>query len=264
MANEPIKRLAVCLVLLSFAVEPGCAFKRRPPRSGIDLMAAQSLIARARELGAAKRAPNVLARAETLLEDATKERRADRKRWLESMAAAEAAHALSVTELMREIEGLSEEMAGVRLRQIDELEESRRENRRLEDRIDVLIRDLELTENEIIRIRARFKGLETRAEASSAIAEARILIRRASRERCSASALARCQELLARAEEQLRTGNYGAAAFFALKTQELLRSALRAAPSRSEHERSGPFRAPLSVTSTRCSCALPRSGDPRR
>ena len=60
---------------------------------------------------------------------------------------------------------------------------------------------LELTETELIRSKARLKGIETKAEASSAIAEARILLRRLG---ASSAAAALCQESLAKAEQAAR------------------------------------------------------------
>ncbi len=94
------------------------------------------------------------------------------------------------------------------------------DQRRLEDRVAQLQRELELTEQEVIRTKARLKGTETKAEVSSAIAEARILMRRLADDRGKAATLARCQELIARAETLLSEENYGAAAFFALKAQD--------------------------------------------
>jgi hypothetical protein len=93
---------------------------------------------------------------------------------------------------------------------------------RLEERIAVLTRDLEVTETELIRTKARLKGNETKAEASAAIAEARILAGRLAEDKTQASVLARSEESLAKAEEQLSEGNFGAALFFASKAQDLV------------------------------------------
>ena len=93
---------------------------------------------------------------------------------------------------------------------------------RLEDKVAVLTRDLEVTETELIRTKARLKGNETKAEASAAIAEARILAGRLAEDKTRASVLARSEESLAKAEEQLSAGNYGAALFFASKAQDLV------------------------------------------
>jgi uncharacterized protein YgiM (DUF1202 family) len=93
---------------------------------------------------------------------------------------------------------------------------------RLEERVAVLTRDLEVTETELIRTKARLKGNETKAEASAAIAEARILAGRLAEDKTQASVLARSEESLAKAEEQLSEGNFGAALFFASKAQDLV------------------------------------------
>ena len=100
------------------------------------------------------------------------------------------------------------------------LRRAEEEQRRLEDRIELLQRDLEVTETELIRSKARLKGNETKAEASAAVAEAQILASRLAEDRTKASTLARCRESLAKAEEQLGLGNFGAAIFFALKAQD--------------------------------------------
>lgn len=96
------------------------------------------------------------------------------------------------------------------------------EQKRLEERLALLQRDLEATETELVRTKAKLKGIETKAEASSAIAEARILILRKKDEKKPSAALARAEEKLARAERHLKEENYGAAVFFALQAQELL------------------------------------------
>lgn len=101
------------------------------------------------------------------------------------------------------------------------------EQRRLEERIAVLQKDLEATETEVIRTKARLKGIETKAEASSAIAEAHTLLLRRSDEKVRTADVSRASDKLERAERQLREGNYGAAIFFALQAQEILGQAAR-------------------------------------
>jgi hypothetical protein len=98
------------------------------------------------------------------------------------------------------------------------------DQRRLEERVALLLRDLELTETEIIRTKARLKGIETRAEASSAIAEARILAGRLD-PKGRAATLSLCNENIAKAEQQLTQVNYGAAVFFAMKAQDIAKKA---------------------------------------
>lgn len=108
-----------------------------------------------------------------------------------------------------------------------ELKQVRDESRRLEERLALTQQALEQAETELIRSKARLKGTETKAEATSAIAEARILLRRL-RARSAAATL--CQESLAKAEQQLAQENYGAAVFFALKAQDVASRALAGPP----------------------------------
>jgi hypothetical protein len=109
-----------------------------------------------------------------------------------------------------------------------ELKQAREDNRRLEERTALLQHSLEQTETELIRSKARLRGIETKAEAASAIAEARILLRRLNA-RGTASAL--CRDSVRKAERQLDAENYGAALSFALRAQDIANQAL-AAPSR--------------------------------
>lgn len=102
------------------------------------------------------------------------------------------------------------------------------EQKKLEEKLAVLHRDLEATETEVIRTKAKLKGIETKAEASSAIAEARILLLRRNDEKKRTADIARAEEKLERAERQLRDGNFGAAVFFALQAQELLENGAKA------------------------------------
>src|SRR6266545_4827395 len=97
------------------------------------------------------------------------------------------------------------------------------ERHRLEERVALLQRELELTETEVVRTKARLQGIETKADASSAIAEARILMGRVdARDRAT---LGRCQELLSKAEQQIQENNFGPAVFFARKVQEVVTKA---------------------------------------
>jgi hypothetical protein len=108
------------------------------------------------------------------------------------------------------------------------LRRSEEERRRLEERVSLLQRELEVTETEVVRTKARLQGIETKADASSAIAEARILMGRLdARDRAT---LARCQELLAKAERQLNDNNFGAAVFFARKVQDVVTKARETTP----------------------------------
>lgn len=102
------------------------------------------------------------------------------------------------------------------------LKRSAEEQKKLEERLAIFQHDLETTENEVIRTKAKLKGIETKAEASSAIAEAQTLVVRILHEKVRSPNLTRAQEKLELAERQLRGDNYGAAVFFALQAQDLL------------------------------------------
>ena len=101
------------------------------------------------------------------------------------------------------------------------------ELKQVRERLALTQQALEQAETELIRSKARLKGTETKAEASSAIAEARILLRRL-RARSAAATL--CQESLVKAEQHLARDNYGAAVFFALKAQDIANRALAGPP----------------------------------
>jgi hypothetical protein len=177
----------------------------------------------ARKAGAPEHAPEAFKRAEQSLARAEASNRTadgESQRHVD-VAIAEARGATAVARLASEMKraGVTPGVTGdrslsARLRRLEE------EQRRLEDRIELLQRDLEVTETELIRSKARLKGNETKAEASAAVAEAQILANRLAEDRSKASTLARCRESLAKAEEQLGLGNYGAAIFFALKAQD--------------------------------------------
>lgn len=94
------------------------------------------------------------------------------------------------------------------------------ERRRLEERVALLQRHLDATETELIRSKARLKGVETRAEASAAIAEARVLMRRALDARGRTDALGLCQISLDKAEDAMEKGNFGMAVFYAVQARD--------------------------------------------
>jgi hypothetical protein len=180
----------------------------------------------ARQAGAPERAPERfndavthLQEAETLLAQGGEGAgtRADRAEWLARLAATEALCASSIAELPSPAEtkagGAERERLEARLRKAND------DKKRAEERASVLQRELELTETEVIRTKARLQGLETKAEASSALAEARILMKRL--EARKPPALARVQDLVSKAEQQLGQNNYGAAVFFARRAQDL-------------------------------------------
>ena len=218
----------------------GCATaKTAPPQpQGVDLQPARGAVESARQAGASEKAGPVFTRAVGHLAEAEslaapgQGPAAERSReaaGLARLALSEAQCAESMARMAgaaacSESGGLP---AGDAERLRSQLRRSEEEQRRLEERVALLQRDLDVTETEVIRTKAKLKGLETKAEASSVIAEARILLRRVLDEKGRSANLSRCQELLDRAEQQLRDENYGAAVFFASKAQDLLGDARR-------------------------------------
>jgi hypothetical protein len=221
------------LLLLS-----GCASSGSPPPR-VDLAPAREAIAAARQAGADKKAPEPLGRAEAHLKEAegltsastpTDRVAAHEAQALARLAATEAEWATSMaTEAAppppaRRVE----ELPSVRSDFEARARRAEEEQRHLEERVGLLLKELELTETEIVRTKAKVKG-QSRAEASSAIAEARILLRRMTDEKVRTPNLVRCQEELDRAEQLLTDGDFASAAFFAMKTQEMVEQARRLA-----------------------------------
>lgn len=205
-------------------------------RIKVDLDPARSAVAEAREAGAATLSPESFARAEQDLQRAEaleagqavpRDHRAAQQAALLAITEAHCAAALSRT-LVRTEQTTTKAQAAVAAStaEVDRLsarvKKMEEDQHRLEEKVAVLTRDLEVTETELIRTKARLKGNETKAEASAAIAEARILAGRLAEDKTRASVLARSEESLAKAEEQLSAGNYGAALFFASKAQDLV------------------------------------------
>jgi hypothetical protein len=213
------RRLALGLALLGGACASG--------RGKVDLKPAQDALAAAREAGAPQTAPASYTAAETQLkkaEDLTQRKQRDAAQaalsaeWMARLAAAEARCAATTATTRIEMQTLQTRSDGELQRLQARLRRGEEEQRKLEETLAAERRDLEVTEMELIRTKARLKGLETKAEASSAIAEANILLRRA--ESRGGALLTQGQQSLARAEELLKEENYGAASFFALKAQD--------------------------------------------
>lgn len=227
-----------------------CATARTPPPR-VDLDPARKAVEAARSAGAAEKAAPVFTRAvghlteaESLSTSSTGKDAPERSRQAEGLARLALAEA-QCAESMSRVDGRDRpEPSGIpsgdaeKLR--GQLRQAQEEQHRLEDRITLLQHDLDVTETEVIRTKARLKGIETKAEASSAIAEARILMRRVSEEKKRSPNLARSQELLDRAEEQLKEENFGAASFFASKAQELLDATRRGGFASHEPDRPAP------------------------
>lgn len=230
MAWETIHMLKTVLGL-SLGLALGACATTAGVAPKVDLTPAREAVETARKAGASERAPETFTRAQGHLSEAeslaaaqgTQPRdRALQAESLARLAVAEAQCAAAMAKL-GEPQAAAQQAAAATTVEVEKLASKLRkaedDQHRLEDKIGVLQRDLEMTETEIIRTKARLKGTETKAEASSAIAEARILMRRLSDEKKTAS-LARCQELIAKAEQLLKEDNYGAAAFFAFKAQD--------------------------------------------
>ncbi len=210
--------------IVAATVVMGCSSTSGP--LAVNLAPAREALEAARQAGAPERAPETFGRAESQLKEAE---RLSQSR--EPHAATEAVRAEGTARLAQvearcagtradELRTQAEkgtqeqERLGTRLRRAEE------DQRRLEEQVALLKRDLEDTETEVIRTKARIKGMETKAEASSAIAEARILTRRLD-PKTRGTTLTRCQELLTKAEQQMQSDNFGAAVFFALKAQDM-------------------------------------------
>jgi chromosome segregation ATPase len=212
------------------------AAKTAKPPGPVDLGPARAAVEDARRAGAPQSAAEAFQQAEAHLDEAEALQASGtltvetalRAEFLARLAGAEARCAASLARLSAkksapdEAAARRDDLAG-RLRRAEE------ERRRLEERVALLQRELELTETEVIRTKARLQGTETKADASSAIAEARILMGRVdSRDRAT---LGRCQELLSKAEKQINENNFGAAVFFARKVQDIVARARESPPS---------------------------------
>ncbi|HEV7501527.1 MAG TPA: SH3 domain-containing protein [Vicinamibacteria bacterium] len=202
----------------------------------VDLDPARTAVAEARQAGAPARSPEAFTRAEKHLQEAEalesgrsapRDRRGAQR--AADLALTEAHCATALARALHQTEQTTTKAAAqvaASTAEVDRLtarvKKMEDDQHRFEERIAVLTRDLEVTETELIRTKARLKGNETKAEASASIAEARILAGRLAEDKTQASVLARSEESLAKAEEQLSEGNFGAALFFASKAQDLV------------------------------------------
>jgi hypothetical protein len=225
-------------VLLPLALG-ACASAKVRPGARVDLTAAQQAVEAARKAGAPAKAPDMFKQAERHLHEAQSAAAAKaltpeqsiRAQGLGELAASEAHCAVTLVRLASAPDRTARtppaeiERANTRARKLED------DNRRLEERIALLLHDLDVTETEIIRTKARLKGIETKAEASSAIAEARILMGRLDT-KANAPTLGMCEDSLAKAEKQLQQENYGAALFFAMKAQDAATKAQESPDSR--------------------------------
>jgi SH3 domain-containing protein len=200
----------------------GCASSGK---RAVDLSPARQAVEAARQAGAAEKATSTFGRAEERLKEAerlsnqggtaTREAAVEAE-WLARLALTEAQCEQRADDAQTARSASSQALEQLRGR----LRRSEDEEHRLEERAALLQRDLEMTETELIRTKARLKGIEGKSEASSAIAEAQILVRRLE-QRGKTAVLSLCRESLTKAEQQLAQENYGAAMFFAMKAQDL-------------------------------------------
>jgi hypothetical protein len=209
------------------------------PGARVDLGAARQAVEAARKAGAPSRAAETFKLAERHLKEAeslaaSKELTAEKSLRAQGLGELAAAEAHCSATLARMANANTERTA----RTAPEVERANTRSKKLEDdvkrmeeRIALLLHDLEVTETEVIRTKARLKGIETKAEASSAIAEARILMGRLDA-KSSAATLSLCEDSLAKAEKQLQQENYGAALFFAMKAQDAATKAQESPDSR--------------------------------
>jgi uncharacterized protein YgiM (DUF1202 family) len=231
------------LGVLAASLVAGCASTPRPTTT-VDLSAARAQLEQARQAATnvvtaqqwVTRAEEHLRSAESLVRAATPAERA-RGAALSELSLTETRCALDLAELAQQRRGVDGARSSAAEREAEtqatRLRRSEAEERRLEERVALLQRNLEMTETELIRTKARLKGSETKADASSAIAEARVLMRRMLDARGRSASLNLCQEKLDRAEKLLALDNYGAALFFASQAQDLL-GALHRGPEESE------------------------------
>ena len=167
-------------------------------RVRVDLDPARAAVAAARSAGAASRAAESFNRAQGHLQEA--EALAAGHRGAQRAADLAVAEAHCATALARSLEQTEKTTSRAAAQVAASTAETDRLNarlkkaeddqHRLEDKVAALTRDLEVTETELIRTKARLKGNETKAEASAAIAEARILAGRLSDDKSRASVLA--------------------------------------------------------------------------
>jgi hypothetical protein len=224
------------LALLGLAAILG-ACATAAPLPTVDLAPARAAVEDARQAGSPRAAPDAFNDAESHLKEAErlaaargKGARDDliRADGLGRLATAEARCAAAAARLAATSAKAEKEKPKFSTADLDRLtarlRRSEEDQRRLEERVVLLLRDLELTETEIIRTKARLKGIETRAEASSAIAEARILAGRLD-PKARAATLSLCNDNISKAEAQLTAVNYGAAVFFATKAQDIAKKA---------------------------------------
>lgn len=239
-------------VFLGAALVGGCAARTAPPPR-VDLSPAREALENARLVTSAQEANECFVKAEGHLNEAESlaaTRDPDKSRqaeWLARLSLVESHCASSIAKAAETQKAAVPPAAPARGEEVDQLKAKVRaaeeEKKKLEERVAVLQRTLDVTETEVIRAKAKLKGLETKAEASSAIAEARILMRRLQEDKGRSSpSLNMSQDKLDLAVEKLGDGDYSLAAFYALQAQEILEQVRRGVPVDPDPERAPPKR----------------------
>jgi TolA-binding protein len=146
--------------------------------------------------------------------------------------------------LEREIDQLrTNQQETVQLRrEVDRLRASQREVLRLKREkvqlrreVDRLRADLRDAEGALIALESGLKGLHTRADAVSAVADARILVERAAAEApWGAASLMEAREKLEEADRQVRSGHFGSATVFISRARRIAESLLEEASERAK------------------------------
>jgi Bacterial SH3 domain len=228
------------LLALASTVPLAACASAPTPAPTVGLSVARARIAAARSAGAELSAPEPLSRAqsylyeaEALVAAATGKAAADKSRQAADLARLSATEAEWTASMAASGSGVASlaarcDAASVPADPDRRLRRALEEQQRLEERAALSMKELELTETEVVRTKARVRG-QTKAEASSAIAEARILLRHVSDEKVKSPSLARSHELVDRAEEWLHDGNVAGAVFFAMNAQDLVEQARRVA-----------------------------------
>ncbi|HEY3120612.1 MAG TPA: hypothetical protein VGL15_08315, partial [Vicinamibacteria bacterium] len=217
------------LVVAFLLTATACASASHRRSVPVDLAPARAALETARQAGAPEKAAGTFEQAEVHLKQAEREGGSAEARddalkaeWLARIATVEARCTASTPSAPRAADRATE--SGEVERVTERLRRSDEQRRRQDERIALLQHELEVTEIEMIRTKARLKGLETKAEASSAIAEARILMSRLDPRTRSVS-LSRAEQALVKAEQLLQEENFGAALFFAMKAQDIAKAA---------------------------------------
>jgi hypothetical protein len=222
--RHPLRAPGLVLPLL---LAVGCASNPPKGQAPVDLTEARNAVERARAAGAEQKAPETFSKAADHLRDAEAEAArgdkdsAARAALLGSLATEGAQCALDLSRAGGTARPNSSQAGSRDPSDLERrLEASQADRKHLEEQVSELERERTVLHREILRTKARLEGSATMEEASSAIAEARILRSRIPQDKASAARLARCTELIAQASAELRHQNYGPALFFALDAQE--------------------------------------------